>query len=178
MARWFCFLPTLSAFYALSACSPAAAPAARRADGSWHLQCGASLAGCIQRAGDLCRDRGYVVLGGASTKELYGAELGQSQVAVRKSELDIMCADRRGLLPTVLLAQPATSAASALPASAPTVAPVTTVSSAPRVGSCTPGATQRCVGAGACVGGQACLPDGSGFATCDCGGSPKAPGSP
>jgi len=35
--------------------------------------------------------------------------------------------------------------------------------------SCTPGATQACVGAGACAGGQACRPDGSGFTSCDCG---------
>jgi len=36
---------------------------------------------------------------------------------------------------------------------------------------CVPGATQRCVGPGACAGGQACLPDGSGFGPCDCGDS-------
>jgi hypothetical protein len=108
---------------------------------------------------------------------VYGAELGVSQVAVREAELDIACADRRGQLPTVASAPPATSAAPASPAS-PAPAPVSAVSSAPRVGSCTPGATQRCVGAGACVGGQACLPDGSGFATCDCGAPPKSPSLP
>jgi hypothetical protein len=35
---------------------------------------------------------------------------------------------------------------------------------------CRPGETQRCVGPAACEGGQACLSDGSGFGTCDCGG--------
>jgi hypothetical protein len=34
---------------------------------------------------------------------------------------------------------------------------------------CIPGATQACVGLGACAGGQACLPDGAGFGPCDCG---------
>jgi hypothetical protein len=34
---------------------------------------------------------------------------------------------------------------------------------------CVAGQTQECVGPGACKGGQACLPDGSGFTECDCG---------
>lgn len=38
---------------------------------------------------------------------------------------------------------------------------------------CVPNATQECVGAGACKGGQSCLPDGSGFTECDCGKKKK-----
>jgi hypothetical protein len=34
---------------------------------------------------------------------------------------------------------------------------------------CVPGATQACLGPGACKGAQACREDGSGFAACDCG---------
>lgn len=34
---------------------------------------------------------------------------------------------------------------------------------------CIPGQSQLCYGPGACKGGQACLPDGSGFSPCDCG---------
>lgn len=34
---------------------------------------------------------------------------------------------------------------------------------------CTPGSTQACIGPGACDGGQACLPDGSGYGECNCG---------
>lgn len=34
---------------------------------------------------------------------------------------------------------------------------------------CTPGATQACVGPGACQGGQFCTPDGMAFSSCDCG---------
>jgi hypothetical protein len=34
---------------------------------------------------------------------------------------------------------------------------------------CRPGETQKCVGAGACAGGQACNSDGTGFGPCDCG---------
>ncbi|MEO8905200.1 MAG: hypothetical protein ABI488_22175 [Polyangiaceae bacterium] len=168
------FLLSFGLLGALGACSPASVPAARRADGSWHLKCGASLAACVQRAGELCKDRGYLVLGGMSKKELYGAELGVSQVEGREAELDIACASRRGDLPTLLSAQPASSV---VPPTVP-AAPVTLTSSAPRAGSCTPGATQRCVGAGACAGGQACLPDGSGYAACDCGAPQKPSNSP
>jgi len=165
---------TFCALQASSACSPVTIPAARRADGGWHLRCGASLAGCVQRATDLCKDRGYVVIGGMSKKQVLGAELGVSQIEQRESELDIACADRRGDLPSVLSAQPAVSAEPA-PAAPSAAAPG---ASAPRVGSCIPGATQRCVGAGACAGGQACLPDGSGFAACDCGTPSQTPHSP
>jgi hypothetical protein len=34
---------------------------------------------------------------------------------------------------------------------------------------CVPGATQACLGPGACKGAQACREDGSGFEPCDCG---------
>ena len=34
---------------------------------------------------------------------------------------------------------------------------------------CAPGETQTCVGIGSCEGGQACLADGSGWSTCECG---------
>lgn len=34
---------------------------------------------------------------------------------------------------------------------------------------CIPGATQECLGPGACKGAQACLPTGQGYEKCDCG---------
>jgi hypothetical protein len=34
---------------------------------------------------------------------------------------------------------------------------------------CVPGATQECLGPGACKGAQACRDDGSGYSACDCG---------
>ncbi|MEM7437268.1 MAG: hypothetical protein AAF436_19105 [Myxococcota bacterium] len=40
---------------------------------------------------------------------------------------------------------------------------------APGVGiTCEPGETQRCVGAGACEGAQACVPDGTSWGPCQC----------
>ncbi len=54
-------------------------------------------------------------------------------------------------------------------------------SDAPADATCTPGTTQRCVGSGACDGGQSCREDGSGYTPCDCGSNspttgPKAEG--
>jgi hypothetical protein len=47
---------------------------------------------------------------------------------------------------------------------------------------CSPGATQECIGAGACRGGQVCLPDGSAWGACDCGapeaGAPESTAPP
>lgn len=43
-------------------------------------------------------------------------------------------------------------------------------------GACTPGESVACVGAGGCSGGQVCLPDGTGFGPCDCGGGMDAGG--
>ena len=88
-------------------CGSPLIPASQRPDGAWHLKCGASLDRCVQRAEELCKGRGYLVLGGMSKRNLYGAELGASQVEVREAELDIACADRRGLLPTLSSATPA-----------------------------------------------------------------------
>ncbi len=156
----------------LVACSNVAVPSSRRPDGSWQLKCGATMDACVRRASELCKERGYVVLGGMSKRQLYGAELGVSQVEERESELQIACADRRGDLPTVLHPFGGSEAASANPvSSASAQPPLPLPSSAPsnaHVASCTPGSTQRCVGPGACSGGQACLPDGSGYAACDC----------
>lgn len=39
---------------------------------------------------------------------------------------------------------------------------------------CFPGATQHCLGPGACRGAQACNKDGSAFSDCDCGTEPAA----
>jgi hypothetical protein len=155
----------------LVACSNVVVPSSRRPDGSWQLKCGAAMDACVRRASELCKERGYVVLGGMSKRQLYGAELGVSQVEERESELEIACADRRGELPKVLHPLASSEAASASPVSSAIALPPSQ-SPAPsnaQGASCTPGSTQRCVGPGACAGGQACLADGSGYAACDCG---------
>ena len=112
---------TLMICLLLVACSPALLPAQRRPDGGFHLKCGASLEACVQRADELCKRRGFVVISGSSQRKLYGAELGVSQVEVREAELDVACADRRGDLPSVSPVD--TVSASAAPAPAPAPAP-------------------------------------------------------
>lgn len=157
----------------LVACHSATTPTVRQPDGSWHLECGNSLELCVQRAKEVCKGGGYVVLGGMDKRQLLGAELGQSQVEVRQAELNVACADRRGDLPKVLV-----SNALSLPPRAPE--PESEAAVAKKAATaCTPGATQRCVGAGACAGGQACVADGSAFGPCDCGNTtPGASSTP
>jgi len=172
------FLRTL-VLVLVSACHSASTPSVKQPDGSWHVQCGNSLDLCVRRANELCDNRGYVVLGGVNKRQLLGAELGQSQVEVREAELSFACADRRGDLPKVLttntaLALPPSGASAVASGPAPAAAPPKAPATA-----CIPGTTQHCVGSAACSGGQACLPDGSGFSPCDCGtaahGTPSAP---
>jgi len=77
-------------------------PPVRKPDGSFHLQCGATLDNCVKQAEDLCKGRGYLVISGMSKRKLYGAELGVSRHEVREAELDIACANQRGDLPTLV----------------------------------------------------------------------------
>ena len=71
---------------------------------------------------------------------------------------------------------PAAPAPIAPAAVAPTPASQFPASSKPASGAiCVPGSTQACVGPAACNGGQSCLPDGSGFAPCDCGAQTPHP---
>lgn len=68
----------------------------------------------------------------------------------------------------------ATTAASAAPSSPSGAGPV--ASAAPATPLCVPGATQACLGPGACQGAQACREDGGGYLPCDCGtGAAAAP---
>ncbi len=69
----------------LVACTSSTLPPLRKPDGSWHLKCGAMMAECVKQADDLCKGRGYVVLSGMSKRNLYGAELGVSQVEGARS---------------------------------------------------------------------------------------------
>ena len=61
-------------------------------------------------------------------------------------------------------AEPVATTSAQVPAPAPPPPP------APPV--CVPGATQACLGPGACSGAQACRDDASGFQPCDCGKTP------
>jgi hypothetical protein len=163
--------------FLLAACHAATLPAVRQPDGTWHLECGGTLELCVQKAREVCKGGGYVVLSGMDKQQIFGAELGVSQVEVRQAELNVACANRRGDLPKVLV-----SNSLSLPPRPPEPEPEVGAAKKPAVTACTPGTTQRCVGAGACAGGQACVADGSAFGPCDCGsgalGAPSAPSAP
>lgn len=122
--------------------------AQRLSDGTWKVTCKSSLEECSRRAPEVCGEADHRIVGGGSENKLYGTP--GNQVSVGRSEVIVAC-----------------DAAPGSPG-APPPAESTRV--------CTPGSTLRCFGPGACSGGQACLPDGSGFGPCDCG--PAAPPAP
>jgi len=124
--------------------------------GVFQLDCAAPLGRCGEEADKICGGEGYEVISGYDQRKLYGHEAGESQVEVRTSRLIVSCRGPRSASKPPKPAQEAT--AGAKPALL-----------------CTPGTTQRCYGAGACEGGQSCLPDGSGYGSCDCGKVEAAP---
>lgn len=139
---------------------------------TWRVECANSMATCAARADDLCGDRGYVILGGQSQKEIHGPE-GQ-QIAQERGELVVQCG-QRATGPTPAAGQ-AGSWRLNPPAHRAAQEPAAPPSPRPSPGKlCTPGETQMCVGPGACRGGQACMTDGSGFLPCDCGAGQTAP---
>jgi hypothetical protein len=76
--------------------------------------------------------------------------------------------------PSAAAAPTETAATSATPSAQPAAVAATTAPA--RL--CIPGATQACLGAGACQGAQACREDGGGYLPCDCGtGAAAAPGT-
>jgi hypothetical protein len=159
-------LITLLGLLTLSACSAASAQGMREvSDGTWEIDCG-SLGRCAEQAERACRNRGYDIIGGYDRSEVYGHEAGESQVAVKRSQLVVVCRAANGDSRVS-----STSAPPALPPpSARAPAPTGKLL-------CTPGTTQRCVGKGACDGGQSCLADGSGFGACECADPAPAPAS-
>ena len=125
---------------------------------TWLLRCESSLAGCADRAKNLCRDSGFHVVRGHSFSFLSGVE--GNQVETSEHEMVIRC----GPPPE----QTRRVDDSAVPGGD------REQNDSERVREllgtqCVPGETRECVGAAACHGGQACLEAGTGFGTCDCG---------
>jgi hypothetical protein len=131
------------------------------ADGNWQLKCKASLARCLERADELCHDASYKIVSASDDRDFYGPQ--DVPYEVRSSTAVIRCGTRG----RPLFGSGGEAATPAPPAAAATAAPPARA--------CVPGATQACVGAGACPGGQACLADGSGYSPCLCA-APAADG--
>ncbi|HET6280880.1 MAG TPA: hypothetical protein VFH73_07940 [Polyangia bacterium] len=144
--------PILAAFCLLSlSCVPTPAFTSRRLeDGTYQLRCRTELSLCLSRVDEVCRGKSYDVVSANDRRRPIDVTIGSYQRETRSSEAIIRCT-----LTDPTLVQGAGEPASALPST-----PART---------CIPGATQACVGPAACAGGQACLPDGSGFGPCNCG---------
>jgi hypothetical protein len=143
--------------------------AKRLSNGTIHLRCAnLRLAECLDEVENLCDRHKFVVVRAFDARDLKGVV--PVQTLVYDSEAYVRCeatwqwdGTNKALVsePTAIPPAPAAASAPAAP---------------PRV--CTPGATQACVGPGACAGGQVCKPDGSGFGPCDCGPAKAAPAAP
>lgn len=133
----------------------------------YRITCEKSIEPCREKASELC-DGVYQVL------ETTGAPIAPPRITTAPGpastgpryarpkwvgRLVIACGNTEppGLAPS--LSRPPAPTNAEEPASA-----------TPRPGqACIPGATQECLGAGACRGAQACMMDGQGYGPCDCG---------
>jgi hypothetical protein len=140
------------ALLTLLTCSCGARQVVRQDDGSYRTFCNTTLDECIRRTRPTCKNEELRILSAREDNKLYGPEGNQQGTLV--SEMIFACGDE---------GPPVQRPALVLPEREPT--PET--SSEP-VRACVPGSTQECVGVGACRGGQACLPDASGFGPCEC----------
>jgi hypothetical protein len=140
----------------------------RLADGRFSFKCDSELWVCLSHVKELCRGGPYAVDGAWDQATNVGVD--QTRVETHRSQAIVRCL-HRGQDPRRLFARPddpkpVEHGPVGTPAKAASVATTTTVTTARP---CVPGTTQACVGPAACAGGQACLPDGSGFGQCDCG---------
>jgi len=150
-------VPVCLAWFLISC---AASHVERRADGSYVLKCDEQRQ-CLERAQRVCGDQGFSVLGGKRDKKIYGVP-GQ-QVVVGDDEMYVQCAaDRPKDTPNGVAGQWHLPQRRVQPAAKRPKPKASTLV-------CRPGETQKCYGPAACLGGQACLTDGSGFGPCDCG---------
>ena len=146
--RWF----VLTGLALLTACGAAEFQSQKRGDGSYRIQCELPMDECIRRARSTCQHQRYRILEGTSETRLRDAP--PFEQAYHTSRLHLKCTDGDDFL----LAIDSKNNQNAAPSPSKV---------------CSAGETRVCVGAGACKGGQACLPDGTSFGSCEC--APEAP---
>jgi hypothetical protein len=162
---------------ALSACSRDARAVRLQAlqtdEELYRISCGAEIEVCREEAREVCHGD-YEVLesvGAAVEPERITTAPGPRTVGPRYQRtgwlghMVVSCGTRA--TPGSSLARPAPSP----PLPARPVAPA--IKRNPDQ-LCVPGATQECLGPGACRGAQACLMDGRGYGVCDCGSAASA----
>jgi hypothetical protein len=136
----------------VAACATPEVQSQRLKDGSWSFQCELGMDECVRRVQENCPNQRYRILEGSSETRMRDAP--PFERAYHTSRLHLVCND---------------SGADAVPAvdgSKANAAPSVPAATAKL---CSKGETRECVGVGACKGGQACLPDGTGYGSCECG---------
>lgn len=129
-------------------------------DGSYLVDCRQPLTQCLVSIEQVCRS-GYEIVRGREDRTLSGPQEPNEPVII--SQVVARCRSSSSLFGGAEKPSPPAPSGGAAAAAVPSR-------------SCTPGATQACVGPAACHGGQQCLADGMAFGPCDCGGAaPAAP---
>lgn len=146
----------------LLACGASKVQSQKLQDGSWSFTCELAMDECIRRVQERCPAKRYRILEGTAETRLRDAP--PFERAYHTSRLHIVCNDAGAdvLLSVDGSGEPKRSSSDA---------------GAKSSKACTTGQTRECVGAAACKGGQACLPDGSGYGACDCGPALPSPAS-
>jgi len=145
----------------------------RLGSGKYRLSCRGALPACLAGVDHLCRDNSWVVVRAQDDRKRYGGD-GSSVVETRNSVATIRCMPKDAALPEFDDTEPEDRPTDhfKLPPRRATdrVDPALVDEAKPTPSqTCVPGATQTCVGPGACKGGQSCLESGKGFSPCDCG---------
>jgi len=141
------------------------------ADGTYRIDCRQPLERCLGSLVEVC-SQGYEILRAREEKRFYGPNdrnepsLTSYAVARCSSPASMFGKSEEG-------GKRVESSAPSSPRGLPAGGGPTNDGPAKN---CVPGATQACVGPGACHGGQQCLKDGTAFGACDCGEPvPKSP---
>jgi hypothetical protein len=137
----------------LLACGTAEVQSQRLKDGSWTFTCELAMDECIRRVQEHCPAQRYRIIEGTSETRLRDAP--PFERAYHTSRLHLKCNDAGA---DVLIST-----------SGSTDSSLASVTAASKARACGVGETRACIGPAACQGGQACLPDGTGFGGCDCG---------
>lgn len=143
----------------LTACAAGPVEQTRLKDGSVEVTCQLAMDECLRRVQTQCPNLRYRILSGTSETRLRDAP--PYERSYHTSRVRLICSND-GAIVAHSADEPKTETAEAPP---------------PKARSCSVGQTRVCVGAGACQGGQTCLPDGSGFGACDCGNNAAPPAS-
>jgi hypothetical protein len=142
-------------------------------DGGYRVDCRDRLTRCLTAMEEVCLQGYEIVQAHEEVRYVGPREFNEPNVS---SFVIARCRTQEAVFGGKTRPAPGTPAPGAAPGGPPSAAPVP-----PTPRSCFPGATQTCVGPGACKGGQLCLPDGAAFGPCECGGTaappqPDAPG--